>query len=346
MMKYKRIKMPGRTPIRTFFLSFSITVAAFLALGAFIIYGPFTEVRDYLITTAMGTMNHKWIATEIYNSEAIENAMARNHTEPLSESTNPSSIQVSSSSVKDNAAVLPEKPSEGEHIIDGIGFIRIAGKSYNGWVIKIYDPSRIRLALSKDIGTMGEKTTAVCKRLDALAAVNAGAFSDLNGHGTGGTPCGLCIADGRQVDSNMYHGVHPVVGMDLQNKLVLENLADSQIKAKNYKFAVEFAPFLIVNGIPAKIRGNGGYGYDPRTAIGQTKDGVIIFVVIDGRKVNCIGASIKDLQNIMLSYQAVNASNLDGGSSTTFSFRGRLVNAPSGPSGERFVPSAFVISKK
>ncbi len=47
--------------------------------------------------------------------------------------------------------------------------------------------------------------------------------------------------------------------------------------------AVEFGPFLIVNGKSSFINGNGGYGVHPRTAIAQRKDGIVLFLVIDGR---------------------------------------------------------------
>ena len=45
--------------------------------------------------------------------------------------------------------------------------------------------------------------------------------------------------------------------------------------------AVEFGPFLIVNGNAAEIKGNGGWGIAPRTVLAQRKDGIVLFVVID-----------------------------------------------------------------
>ena len=55
----------------------------------------------------------------------------------------------------------------------------------------------------------------------------------------------------------------------------------------------------------------------PRTAIGQRADGSVLLLVTDGRGASGhLGATAADLLNIMLEYEAVNAANLDGGSSS------------------------------
>ena len=79
--------------------------------------------------------------------------------------------------------------------------------------------------------------------------------------------------------------------------------------------AVSFGPALIVNGVAANYSGSGG-GLNPRTAIGQREDGAILLLVIEGRKTSSMGATMADLIDIMLEYGAVNAVNLDGGSSS------------------------------
>jgi hypothetical protein len=89
--------------------------------------------------------------------------------------------------------------------------------------------------------------------------------------------------------------------------------------------------------------GDGGWGIAPRTAIGQRKTGEVLFLVIDGRTIDSIGATLKDIQDILLQYGAYNASNLDGGSSTTMYFNGKVINKPSDKLGERTVPTAFIV---
>jgi len=89
-------------------------------------------------------------------------------------------------------------------------------------------------------------------------------------------------------------------------------------------------------------KGDGGWGSTSRTAIGQRKDGTVIFLVIDGTFIRGLtGATLKDVQNIMLDYGAVNAANLDGGSSTTLYYKGKVINNPINPLGERMVPTIF-----
>jgi exopolysaccharide biosynthesis protein len=96
-----------------------------------------------------------------------------------------------------------------------------------------------------------------------------------------------------------------------------------------------------MNGQPL----NEGYNsFNPRTAIGQTKSGTIIFVVIDGRSISSRGATMADVQKIMQENGAYNAANLDGGSSTVFVYKGKVMNVPSTPIGERYVPDAFLVS--
>ena len=89
--------------------------------------------------------------------------------------------------------------------------------------------------------------------------------------------------------------------------------------------------------------GDGGWGIAPRTAIGQRKDGAILMLVIDGRQTRSVGATLKDVQNTMLQYGAVNATNLDGGSSASMYYEGEVINNPSDPLGERSVPSAIYV---
>ncbi len=115
------------------------------------------------------------------------------------------------------------------------------------------------------------------------------------------------------------------------------------LKKYGTKEAISFGPPLIVNGKPSIKSGDGGWGIAPRTAIAQTYDGKIIFIVIDGRRIDSAGATLKDVQDILLDFNAVNAVNLDGGSSTAMFFNGKIINQTANPLGEREVPSVFMV---
>jgi exopolysaccharide biosynthesis protein len=101
-----------------------------------------------------------------------------------------------------------------------------------------------------------------------------------------------------------------------------------------------------MNGKPASIKGNGGFGYAPRTAIAQRQDGIVLFLVFDGRDFGRnLGASMNDVTNLFLRYKAYNATNLDGGGSCTLVIEDELINKPSGGSytGARYIPNSWMV---
>ena len=65
-------------------------------------------------------------------------------------------------------------------------------------------------------------------------------------------------------------------------------------------------------------------GRNPRTAIGYTKDNVMLMVTIDGRKEGSTGVTLKELANIMQELGCYEAINLDGGSSTVMYVNGNI----------------------
>ena len=105
---------------------------------------------------------------------------------------------------------------------------------------------------------------------------------------------------------------------------------------------MSFGPLLIVNGQSVNVTGTGG-GLNPRTAIGQTADGRVLLLVIDGRQTTSLGATFKDIIEIMFEYGAVNAANLDGGSSTLMMFDGEILNSSASLYGPRQLPTAFLV---
>jgi exopolysaccharide biosynthesis protein len=110
--------------------------------------------------------------------------------------------------------------------------------------------------------------------------------------------------------------------------------------------AVYFGPFLIVNGKAASMKGNGGWGVAPRTAIAQRKDGIVLFLVIDGRSPGYSnGIDMVEMTKLLLKYKAYNASNLDGGGSSTLVINNKLINKPRGfgYTGARYLADAWII---
>ncbi len=81
-----------------------------------------------------------------------------------------------------------------------------------------------------------------------------------------------------------------------------------------------FGTTLVVDGEICVTRTDDYYSSRaPRTAVGITKTGKVVFMVLDGRQepFSC-GGSMEEIAQIMLEAGCVHAINLDGGGSTTF----------------------------
>ena len=117
-----------------------------------------------------------------------------------------------------------------------------------------------------------------------------------------------------------------LIGFTEDNKLVLKKMTTEEAIEMGIRDAVDWGPFLIVDG-------KNKFPYDTywecgRTVIGQRADGIVLLLVIDNLQDHSKGASYKDLSDIMLRYGAINAANLDGGTSTAMVENGEFVNSP------------------
>ena len=315
--------------------------------GLFLLYGPWAWFRETLITTAMTTLSHQYLATWFYSEETINKVLEKNKVINSSDISDLNDIVIKKydNTVKYYANKYEEQVLKKDEGNDLYKLIELSGAGYKGYLVVVYDPSKIDVVHSKYLGSQGQLITTMAKENDAVIAINGGGFIDPNGTSLGGIPLGLTIGDGKV----LYNGEakSSIVGFTNDHKLVLGNMSASEALAMGVRDAIEFRPYLIVNGKPTTIYGNGGWGYGPRTAIGQRKDGIILMIVIDGRRAHSVGASIKELQELMIKYGAYNATNLDGGSSTTLVVNNEVMNNPvaSTPSGMRNIPNAIIVKK-
>ena len=103
-----------------------------------------------------------------------------------------------------------------------------------------------------------------------------------------------------------------------------KNISDKEAEELGIRDGCCFGPALIING---KINENAKHqlqGRQPRTAIGQREDGTVIFLCVDGRQASSVGGTIEDVIDLMVELGAVNACNMDGGSSTVMMYRDTL----------------------
>jgi len=247
-----------------------------------------------------------------------------------------------------NAAEEQKLPEEPFKQIEVAQLTKIEDISGDGWVgkkIYIYDPKAIRVVVPQKQGT-GETVSSMVKRTHAVAGVNAGGFVDPGGFGNGFAPIGVVMSGGEVLynDSAETTQQH-VVAFTKDGALIIGKHSVKELRQMNVTDAVSFYPRVIVNGKPLITKGNGGRGIQPRTAVGQRADGTVIFVVIDGRQKHSIGASLRDVQDLLLEEGCINAGFLDGGSSSVLVGEGgEVLTKPSSPNGkERTLPTAFLV---
>lgn len=297
-----------------------------------IFHGPFDNVKRTIVGAAMTTLSHQYIAKTFLSDEEINNILSENTVEVIQQDSNQ---QIKFNNNHDSSI-------EREEISDG--------RKFKGYMLIIHDPSRVKVGLTKKLGVQGELTSQIAKDKGAVAAINGGGFTDSSSGdskwtGTGGKPVGILMTDGKVVYNDVTDETAKieVMAMTKEGVLLVGQHSLEEMKEQGVTEAISFGPALVVNGRGTIKSGDGGWGIAPRTAIGQRKDGAILFLVIDGRQTSSVGATLKDVQTIMLQYGAINATNLDGGSSSTMYYEGEVINNPCDPLGERSVPSIVYV---
>lgn len=317
--------------------------------GLTLLYGPWNAFRDWLITTAMTTMTHQYFATWFYDDDVINDVLNRNKVIEIDEDTNTDMIRFANQQTTNyeneyERQILERDPKNNDYKI-----IEINEKRFTGYMAVIYDPSRIQAVCTKNLGTSGQYLTTMAEDHDALIAINGGGFVDPNFNSTGGTPLGVTICDGTYKSKANYSGAGGIIGFTEDNKLILTSkVSVKEAEDKGIRDAVTFGPFLIVNGKASSVVGNGGWGEAPRTAIAQRKDGIVLFLVIDGRTLSKPGVDMDDLIKILQRYGAYNAANLDGGTSSVLVINNTIVNDPIDSTGAhktRPISTGFIVTK-
>ena len=304
------------------------------ATGLFLFFKTslFQELKELWVQTAMTTMKHQYLATWFMSDKEINDIM-----KSLEVVNNEDSVLnvIELPKVDENET---EKPKENQINVD-----KISGSTYVGYVMTISDPSKVKFVDSRK-ANMGTKLSEICKKHNAIAGINAGGFTDPNGGGMGHQLCEPTIIDKKLLYGNRSQKMS-LIALTEQGELVLGKYTYQEAMDIGIQSGLQFGPFIIVNGHNQIQKANAG-GLHPRMAIGQRKDGTMIFVCIDGRQPGySIGATQLELQNIFEKYGAYNAANLDGGSSATMYYDGKVINKTSTPIGERYLPNAIIVTK-
>lgn len=333
----KEIKNKKRISLNI--LLFIIFELVFTAItGPFMVYyGPFKNVKSTVVGAEMTTYTLQWLATSFLSDDKIKQIMSDQKIEVIAQNNlNGVDSDVTVKNKNDN----------------GIERYDVKGKKFKGYLLEINDPTRLKIGYSSKLGTKGERTSDIAKNNNAQAAINGGAFIDKTSGalktGVGANAAGVIISNGKVVydDIKDKNQKRECVAFTKLGKLLVGFYSLNEMKKSGVTEAVSFGPAMIVNGKKAITKGDGGWGIAPRTCIAQKKDGTILLLVIDGRKISSIGATLRDVQDVLYKCGAYNATNLDGGSSSTMFYNDAVINKPCGSEGERTVPSIIYVEKR
>ncbi len=321
-------KLVFRILRRTLLVIFTLVLVAVVALALIlnkVFNGPSESARETLTMSLLEASATKWVPGLFIGQEEVDrikNGDGIEYEELSDDAVDTSLITI------DNSTTIVGTTDEWKDHPDGIRIERMQGPTFSAHIMIIRDPSRVYLAtsslpFSKD--KPGQRITSAIEKEGAVAAINAGAFYD-NGTGTsvvGSVPEGLVISNGEVVwTQNETYTIEGFVGFNTDNILIVDNsMTVSKAKELNIRDGCCFGPVLIKNGEINEAAYNKPSGLNPRTAIGQRADGAVIFVCIDGRQAGSLGGGEDDLIDIMVKYGAVNACNLDGGSSSVMLYR-------------------------
>lgn len=318
----KVVKIVGKT-FSFIGITLLIIVLTLILTIYFICHGPSKSAQELFVTTILETGQLKFLANVFMSDEDIQEIVNKNSLKEMDSEVDGNLINVGGSTDKELIEIY-----------------KVSGNNYEGTMMVINDPSKISLATTYPWGEYGKELDKLVNENNALAGINGGLYySDAN---KGGHPLGVTVSNGEIQDMSMgATGLH-LIGFDennilriidissmnkseIENLIVTEKIRDAvsfqeESSDKNNHFVK-----LIINGEKREMNGMGS-GANPRTAIGQREDGTVLFLVTDGRGKNGhLGATAADLIEVMSEYGAVNAANIDGGSSSTMYYNGEYL---------------------
>lgn len=294
--------------------------------------GPSPTARNLLTMSLRETSAIGFIANIYLSDDQIAEIEANSGSSDIAGNATDSSL-ITIVGSKDETGASEQGTSGGIEVID------VSGSTFRGKLMIVTDPTRIFVGTPEYYGGSGLTLTEMVDKFGAVAGVNGGGFYDPNGTGNGGTPEGIVISDG-VLRSDGGGGRYSTAVIDGDGILHVGSMTASEAVAMGAQQAVSFGPVLVVNG--EKCDGLDS-GLNPRTAIGQRSDGAILLLVIDGRQVESLGATYGDAADLMIEYGALNAMNLDGGSSSSMFYEGEIINICASVIGARPLPSAVLV---
>ena len=296
------------------------------------------SIREKIILSSIDS--NKWLVYTLYSEKTISKVINNKNQVKLENTKDLDKIVVESKPLQIIESEYDEAILTKDN--DDYKLLNITVGGYKAYLVAIYDPSKVELIHSKtfNTGTGQEKIKDMCVRSGGLVCINGGMFVD-NGVGSD-IPMGYLIKNGKVLWRDNYNSAS-LIGFTNDNKLLLINATAEEAIKKGMRDALEFGPFLIVNG--KRIDNNdavGGFRRAARVAIAQRKDGIVLFLVTEGN--HSSGPTMGDITDTLLNYGAYNAANLDGGASSQLAINGELINNPKNIYGQTVVGGRSVVS--
>ncbi len=313
-----------------------VALTLFIMLKIICAYG---SSKTTLVTTLLESGSLKFLASLCVSQSEIEEIIAGTSLEDIDDTD-----------INEGMITVPnfsdDTTPENNEAKNDIEIVDIAGLTYKATLMIIKDPSRVSVATTAygpdqwpEEG--GTTLKGLVLKAGAIGGVNGGLF-DASRY-MGDHAYGILVSNGVIIRNQPREQRGLVmIGLTKNNILQIVDVskmtpAESKrmIEEKEIRDAVCFQEEtsadnnhfvqLVLNGVPREVKGAGS-GLNPRTAIGQRADGAILLLVTDGRGYKShVGASAADLIEIMTRYGAVNAANLDGGSSTCMYYNGEYL---------------------
>jgi len=336
--KKKKSGLLGRIVRRFFLVLLTAVVLVFSALVLLlnlVFNGPSPAAQELLTMALIEASATKWVPALFIGEERVAEIRTYETKQPTQ------TVSTSTKVVIQKGSAITSNTNEWEKYPDGIRIEHVSGDTYNAHIMIVRDPSQVYMGISTEkfsTAVPGKRITEVMKENEnVVAAINAGAFNDdgTAGSHVGSTPLGLVMSDSKCVwTAGQQPGLQGFAGFNEDNILVVSQTNLTKAQAEEYKIrdGCCFGPALIIDEQVNQEAYNMASGLNPRTAIGQRADGAVIFVCIDGRQTSSFGGTYADVIDIMVEYGAVNACNMDGGSSSVMMYRD--VNGQIGTAGE------------
>ena len=324
----------------------TVLTAAVLLLGAIFLIcrGDSPAARDYFVRSVKETSAIGFLA-DIFLSPREVDAILHPPVEEVDAETDTSLVEISQPEERPGQAPQADAWGYVDEDGDGLILVPIKGGSYKGYMLIVLDPSRVVLGCKpSSIGSRGYTVQQYVEEADAVAGINGGGFDDPNGHGDGSMPDTVIVSGGQLYAAGNGVGTG-FVGIDDQYILHVGFRSTADVTNWRIQEGCGYGPVLVING-EMMPEANLQSGLNPRTAIGQRSDGAILMLVIEGRQPSRLGASYVDEAEVMLRFGAVNACNLDGGSSSMMWYNGEYINNSASVIGIRPIPTSWIVLKE